>query len=138
LKKKKPTAIPLSHLLGHPDILNRSLKTERRFAENDPRLYDALIDLLTEKAAAGQVFENGRKPGTISPIRAAIRKALAAGAELSNEQLWRMLVAKPPRGFTFYDTKRLGRYIEGSTADKGMEWARFRNICAEERKRLSG
>lgn len=136
-KNRKPAAIPLSHVLERPDFLARSLKVERRFAENNPQLYDALVDLMTEKAAVGQRFENGRRRGTIGPIRAAIRRNLAGDATLTNEQLWQLLMAKPPKGLTFCDN-RLGRYIEGPLASKNTGWDRFRNMAAEERKRLSG
>jgi hypothetical protein len=137
MSKKKittaPKAIPLDALLTSPATA-RALKLERQFADNSPQLYEALIDLMADRAATGQKFKAGRKPGTGGQIRMAIRKALAKAPALRNKALWERIKSNPPRGFTFFETARFGRYIEGPHADDGMGYSRFCNVASEERK----
>lgn len=75
--------------------------------------------------------EKIRKGG---PIRAAIAKQLKKDPSLKNLQLFRITASKPPKGWTFYDNSA-GVYIEGP-GNKNMNYARFCNVCAEERGKL--
>jgi len=136
-KKKTPkqTSIPLGALLDRDGELARHLKAEHRFAENNPKLYGALLDMMSDGAAHGRKFITGRKSGTVSPIRKAIQKALKANPTLKNAQLWMQIGKAPPKGYTFQDN-RIGKYIEGQSAGSNMGYDRFCNVAAEERKAL--
>src|SRR4029434_8626908 len=81
----------------------------------------------------GRKMTAGRKPGTVGPIRLAIRTVLAKTPAIKNDPLWEVLKAKPPQGWTFYENK-LGRYIEGPKPTDGMGWRSFCNAASDERK----
>lgn len=78
----------------------------------------------------------GRKPGTYGPIRKAIARLLKQ-RPMKNAELWDTLKSRRPRGWTFFDNSQ-GKYIEGPKKSDGMDYARFRNIASEERKKLKG
>jgi len=84
-------------------------------------------------AALGKKFQEGRKPGTVGPIRKAITNLLKNHPELKNPDLWRKLAEKPPKNWEFVD--RTEKYIEGPKNRK-MKFGRFCTICGEERKKL--
>lgn len=94
-----------------------------------------LLILAGEQAARGQKFKPGRKPGAGGPPRKAIAKLLATSPTMKNPELWDAIKAKPPRGWHVYESPRLGKYLEGPN-NKSMRYARFCNVCGEERKKL--
>jgi len=134
VKDKKPKAIPLEALLKDKGF-DRNFKLAMKDGTDD-RLASALQDMVLAQAHAGAPFKAGRKKGTISPLRKAIKKALAANPDATNYELWNAVAHKPPRGYQAYDSPRLGRYFEGPTPRDGMKFPRFRNVAAEERKLL--
>jgi hypothetical protein len=136
VKDKKPKAIPLEAILKYKGF-DRIYKIEVRNGA-DERFVEALQDMVLANAHVGAAFKAGRKQGTVSPLRKAIAKALEANPGTTNDELWRIVASKPPRGYTAYDTPRLGRYFEGPTPDDEMKFPRFRNVASEERKRLKG
>lgn len=88
-------------------------------------------------ASAGRKFlENARKPGTYGPIRKAIARLLKQ-RPMKNAELWDAIKLRPSRGWEFRDNAQ-GRYITEPKAGRGMNYARFRNIASEERKKLKG
>ncbi|MBU6995914.1 hypothetical protein [Ferrovum myxofaciens] len=82
-------------------------------------------------------FITGRKLGTGSPIRKCIAKHLRKTPSMTNESLWDAVKENPPNGFTVCDN-RAGKYIEGPAKFHNMNFERFCNVCAEERKALKG
>lgn len=74
---------------------------------------------------------NSAKARKGGPIRVAIAKQLKKNTSLKNPELFRIIASKPPKGWTFYDNS-VGRYIEGP-GNKNMDYARFCNVCSEER-----
>ena len=83
-----------------------------------------------------KVFPPGRPKGAVGPIRKAIAKLLKANHAMKNAQLWDALKVQPPRGWAFCEN-RAGKYVEGPKAADNMAYARFCNVCAEERKNLT-
>jgi hypothetical protein len=93
--------------------------------------------LLEPNAALGEKFRRGRRVNTGGPIRKAIALALKRDQDMKPREIWAALAANPPRGWAFNEN-RLGRYIEGPKASDGMKYARFSNICNEERAKIAG
>jgi len=89
---------------------------------------------LRPMAEHGQKFQGG-KPNSGGPIRKAIARLLAKNPALTNPELWAEIKRKPPRGFEVIDSGR-SKFIDGPPQSKGMEYRRFCNVCAEERKKL--
>lgn len=83
----------------------------------------------------GEKFSSGRKSGTKGPVRKEIEKLLKKNPTLKTPELWDALFAKPPRGWEFRNN-RVGKYAEGPDG-ANMNWARFQNVCSEERKKLA-
>lgn len=81
-------------------------------------------------------FKQGRKAGTVSRLRLAVRRELQRAPKSTADEVWRRLTARPPRGLAFYDSPRLGRYIE-TEGGKDTAYPRFQNIVSEERKALN-
>lgn len=96
-----------------------------------------LMRAMEDLAWSGRKFKLGRRPNTGGPIRKAIAKALKRQPAMKNPELWLALAAAPPRGWQFFDN-RAGKYVEGPAADEIMSYARFCNVCSEERKALKG
>ena len=86
-------------------------------------------------AEHGQKF-TGKKPNSGGPIRKAIARLLAKNPALSNPELWAEIKDKPPRGFSVID-RGSEKFIDGPTAQNGMEYRRFCNVCGEERRKLN-
>ncbi|WP_031598407.1 hypothetical protein [Ferrovum myxofaciens] len=84
-------------------------------------------------AQTGEKFLSGRKPGTGGPIRKCIAKHLKKTPSMTNESLWDAIKGNPPTGFTVCDN-RAGKYIEGPAKFHNMNFERFCNVCAEERR----
>jgi hypothetical protein len=102
-----------------------------------------LLNALRPTLDQGKAFSVGRKPGTAGPIRKAIAKLLAKDVSLSNQQLWKRIDEKPPRGWQAFDNPRLGKYLEGPMMSNGtkrheMGYGRFCTVCGEERKKNTG
>ena len=95
------------------------------------------VQLLDEKIAHSQKFLDGRKPGTVGPIRKAIASLLRHDPRATNATLWDVIRSKPPRGWQACENSTCGKYIEGPWgADMG--YRRFCNVCAEERRKFTG
>lgn len=92
---------------------------------------------MLDAARIGVKFKRGRKPKTGGPIRKAIARLLAKSPDMKNAELWKAIDSKPPRGWTVCDN-RSGKYIEGPKASDGMNYARFCNVAAEERRTRKG
>ncbi len=86
-------------------------------------------------AVEGQKFHAGRKSNTGSVIRKAIAKLLQKDQALKNPALWSAIANKPPKGWTAFDNK-IGKYLEGKKAEDNMSYARFCNVCGEERNKI--
>lgn len=113
------------------------LKTLRGYAVRDAELLDRdeTIRALRPKARVGEKFTAGRKAGTVSPLRLAVRRILKRRPKATAAEVWASLKGKPPKGITLHDA-RWGepKYIK--TAGKpNTSFARFRNIVSEERRK---
>lgn len=100
------------------------------------KVREALVKLgpVSDTALVGRKFQKGRKKGSAGPIRKRIEKELAIDQTLKPRQLWEKIKAKPPNGWEFFDNS-LGRYAEGPH-QQNMSYARFCNVCSEERSAL--
>ncbi|RRA01111.1 hypothetical protein [Burkholderia cepacia] len=92
---------------------------------------DALVDLYLH--AHHDRFAAGRQRGAVGPIRLAIRAALARAPGASTDELWRMVAAAPPRGWTLHDN-RAGKYAEGPEAGQNVDYRAFANHASAERR----
>ncbi len=92
---------------------------------------DALVDLYVH--AHHDRFAPGRRRGAVGPIRRAIRAALARAPGASTAELWRMVAAAPPHGWTLHDN-RAGRYAEGPEAGQNVDYRAFANHASAERR----
>lgn len=86
-----------------------------------------------EAATMSKNFTDGRKKGSIGPVRRFIRKTLKGKPKATNEALWDAIKAKPPKGWTPMENARHGRYIEGPASDDEVKWTTFCNYAAKER-----
>lgn len=91
--------------------------------------------LAGDQAAIGQKFKDGRKRGSVGPIRKAIGLLLKKSPNMKNAELWDALKAKPPRGWEVREN-RMGKYIEGPNPSDSMTYASFINAAAKERKKI--
>lgn len=80
----------------------------------------------------GKQMRQGRKEGTIGPVRKFIRKTLAKKPKATNEELWAAIKDKPPKNWTPMENG-LGRYIEGPEHGDEVKWTTFCNYAAKER-----
>lgn len=97
---------------------------------------EGLRCLSGEQARHGQVFREGRKPGTGSPIRKEVARLLKKNPAMKNPELWEAVKAKPPRGWQVFENSA-GKYIEGPKM-ANMAYGRFCTVCGEERKKAKG
>ena len=81
----------------------------------------------------GERFTQGRKLGTVGPVRKAIRVALRKRQQATAAEVWAAISARPPRQMAFYDSPRLGKYIETGSPPKSTGYPRFQTIVSEER-----
>lgn len=93
-----------------------------------------LLRPMEDLAMQGRKFSQGRKLNSGGPIRKAIAGALSKDGTLKNQQLWNAIAKNPPKGWTFNEN-RAGKYIEGPRLEN-MQYARFCNVCSEERAKL--
>lgn len=138
--KKKLKEEAQEQTIGMNKLASILLTPSNETIESEARsiVIDILQDCLTEISPAantGLKFKRGRKTNTGSVIRKAIAKQLKQNLTLKNPQLWDVVAAKPPKGWTACDN-RAGKYLEGSKPGQNMNYARFCNVCGEERKKL--
>ena len=93
------------------------------------------LDALSKLSFIGRRFKLGRRIYSRGPVRIAIARLLKKNPDLKNAEIWETLAAAPPKGWTFFDN-RVGKYVEGPGAGESMSYARFCNVCAEERKAI--
>jgi len=79
----------------------------------------------------GAKFKAGRKAGTVSPLRLAVRRMLQRDRDASARDIWLRLAARPPRGLAFFQSTRLGWYVE-TDGKPDTSYRRFQNIVAED------
>ena len=92
-------------------------------------------DSLKLLAATGEAFRKGRKVNSGSAIRKAIARELANHPTLKPRNLWEMLAKKHPKGWDFDGEGRERRiWITGR---KPMGYARFSEVCKEEKDKLA-
>lgn len=99
------------------------------------KIIQALAGLDADAEELGKKFKIGRKPQTGSAIRKTIAKLLKNDPTMENPELWAAVAKKPPKEWTAYDN-HVGKYLEGKKASDSMGYARFCNVCGEERKKL--
>lgn len=111
------------------------------FERDQPGLESFLHDLLVvgwhPYAKTGHAFKQGRKLGSVSPIRKAIARLLKKKSDMKPRELWAALADNPPRGWQFLDN-RAGKYIEGPKASDGMSYKHFSGIAKKERDKRNG
>lgn len=103
------------------------------------RLKEAGLTGVAEIAAQarhGQKFKDGRKDGTVGPVRAFVRKYLAKHSEAKAAEVWKEIKRRPPKGVTVHEpfelSKRRIDWAAGPTS-----YAQFSNIVSSERGRLT-
>ena len=86
--------------------------------------------------AAGEAraqVQDGRKPGTISPVRKAVRRYLANHPADSAAQAWKAFTMKLLRGIELYEANgAVERYIR-TAGWPDTSYRQFQNIVSEER-----
>jgi len=108
-------------------------------AENEQRVRKANLEgqkVIHEFALTGIKFRKGRKVNSGGPIRKAIAHELNKNPALKPRQIWGILASQPPKGWEFFDN-RAGKYIEGPKGGDGMGYARFSEVCKEEKDKLA-
>lgn len=93
---------------------------------------DGLKFLAGDQAEAGQRFKEGRKIGTLGPIRKAIDRLLKKHQDMTTPELWEAISQKPPKGWQAYNNNQ-GKYLE-KPPKENVGYPRFQNICSEARK----
>jgi hypothetical protein len=92
--------------------------------ESEDALWQAERAVLTPLAKKGESFKPGKPKGALSPLARAIQKYLARSHAATADKVWMALTKKTPRGLAFFDSPRLGRYVEDSKT--GQHIASFR------------
>lgn len=110
----------------------RALEENAVSESEQQAIVDAYAGLDLDATATGKKFTAGRKPNAGGKIRAAVRKLLTKKPAMKNAELWRAIAAKPPKGWEFFDNS-YGIYADGP-GGKSIGYARFQNVCAEERR----
>ena len=103
----------------------------------------APLDGLMPLGERGKKFANGRKIGTIGPVRTKVqqylkKQYLKKQPTASAKDVWDGLKSKPPKGWQFFEN-RSGRYIETDSASGGIKqtsFGRFANVVSEERRKM--
>lgn len=91
------------------------------------------VNALEPMAALGQKFKpKGRGKG---PIRKKIEQLLKKNPKAKTAELWEAIKAKPPKGWHFMESPRLGSYIEGPE-NQSMSHRVFANHVSAEKKAL--
>ncbi|CAG9269003.1 hypothetical protein WK39_03140 [Burkholderia cepacia] len=112
-------------VVGHSEV-NARLKGGEPVS-----FFEALVNLYVH--AHYDQFAGGRQPGAVGPIRLAIRAALGRAPGASTAELWHMVAAAPPRGWTLHDN-RAGKYAEGPEAGQNVDYRAFANHASAERR----
>mgnify|MGYP000154951019 CR=1 FL=1 len=81
-------------------------------------------------AAKGARFKPGRPKGSISPVRAALRKFMAKHPKATAAEAWEAFKIKPPTGCRVHEGWGLEYISDGKT---DTSYARFANLVSEER-----
>ncbi|MCW5118605.1 hypothetical protein B7L17_011610 [Burkholderia cenocepacia] len=116
-------------------LVGRSEVNARMKGGEPVSFFEALINLYVH--AHYDQFAGGRPLGAVGPIRLAIRAALVRAPSASTKDLWAMVAAAPPRGWTLHDN-HAGRYAEGPEGGQNVNFEAFANYAsAERRKRKS-
>lgn len=80
----------------------------------------------------GLAFKPGKPEGAAGPIPRAIATYLRKHPKASAAEVWIALHDRPPKGYTFVDNPRLGKYIEHGAATV-MQYPRFQTVVSERR-----
>lgn len=103
------------------------------------RLREAGLTGVAEIAAQarhGLKFKDGRKAGTVGPVRQFVRKYLSKHPQADTAEVWIALKRKPPKGLTVHDPfERSKRRIDWS--DGPTSYPQFRNIVSSEKGLLA-
>lgn len=94
-----------------------------------------LIDregFLLPLARKGDAFKPGKPEGAAGPIQRAVSTYLRKHPKASAAEVWIALHDRPPKGYTFVDNPRLGKYIEHGAVTV-MAYPRFQNVVSERR-----
>lgn len=110
------------------------LASDALTASTADQAIEPLNDVMPQAILGGK-FLKGRKPNTGGPIRKRIEKELAKDPTLMPRHLWNKIKSKPPKGWEFFDNDA-GKYIEGPKGGDGMAYARFSEVCKEEKDKL--
>lgn len=90
---------------------------------------------LAPMASVGKKFRDGRKPGTLGPVRKALRASIKKNCALSTLELWDNVANRlKGKGWTAYDTAKTGRYLEGPAAGDNVNYSTFASYATQERK----
>ncbi|MDE2174900.1 MAG: hypothetical protein KGJ54_06400 [Betaproteobacteria bacterium] len=114
--------------VGARVALEDALDMPMRF-RTDPEL--AIADAL--ERAAGVPFTAGRKVGSIAALRKRMDTLLQRSPDLTNEELWRAMQKKPPKGWEFFEQP--SRYAMGPHGHN-TGWKAFMNAAAKARKAI--
>lgn len=95
---------------------------------------EGLACLAGDQARHGQKFKDGKKIGSVGPIRKEIAKLLGNNPQMKTPELWSTIAKKPPKGWTVCENRQ-GKYIEGPKVSDGMGYRRFESVVSAERKK---
>jgi hypothetical protein len=95
---------------------------------------EGLRFLAGEQAETGQRFKQGRKPGTVGPIRKEVARLLKKCPGITTPAIWKTIASNPPKGWQAFESAKMGKYLEGPDM-QNVGYRRFQNICSEERKK---
>lgn len=128
----------LYYLLAHPKVarqdINELAHIKYALSLPDSECLEMLAGALAAFAVPFKKHSGKlKKPG---PIRKRIAIELKKNPELMPRQLWAILTSKPPKGWEFFDN-RAGKDITGPKGGDGMGYARFSEVCKEEKDKLN-
>jgi hypothetical protein len=93
-----------------------------------------VLSKLVPMAQLGSKFKNGRKPGTIGPLRQYVRKYMGQHPKATAAEVWAALKAKPPKGIEVCDSARKDlRHVTTAGAAAATSYRQFVNMVSEER-----
>lgn len=88
--------------------------------------------MLWDTAMKGDKFSKGKPKGSLGQVAKKIKEYLKKHPKAKPKEVWDALQKAPPKGFSFKETDRLGRYIEEDDRP-AMEYRRFQNLVSEHR-----
>lgn len=80
----------------------------------------------------GEKFTSGRQPGTLGPVAKRIKAHMNKNPLAKPDEVWTALKKSPPKGLSFMESDRFGRYIERGCKTI-MKWRRFENLVSVHR-----